>query len=115
MELRLLVIRTLDQKRLVDFYTQFGLVFEYHKHGNSPYHYSANVDKTVIEIYPLAKGQIDSDKNLRLGFSLDKFDLVIQDLKDTHCAFICEPFESDFGFMTIVEDPDGRKIELYKI
>jgi len=114
MELRLLVIRTTDQKRLVDFYSQLGLTFEYHKHGNSPYHYSATIDKTVIEIYPLAKGQTESDKNLRVGFSLDTFDLIIENLKKNQTVFITEPFESDFGFMTIVEDPDGRKVELYK-
>ena len=114
MELRLLVIRTTDQKRLVDFYSQLGLTFEYHKHENSPYHYSATINKSIIEIYPLAKGQTEADKNLRVGFSVNEFDLIINNLKKNQVKFITEPFESDFGFMTIVEDPDGRKVELYK-
>jgi lactoylglutathione lyase len=114
MELKLLVVRTVDQKRLIDFYSQLGFVFEYHKHGNSPYHYSAKMGSGILEIYPLTKSQTEADKNLRLGFSLDKFDLVIQELKDKHFTFISEPSESDFGFMAIVEDPDGRKVELYK-
>ena len=54
---RLLVLRTDDQKRLADFYSQFGLTFDYHQHGNSPFHYTAEIDQMVLEIYPLEKNQ----------------------------------------------------------
>ena len=74
MEIRLLVLRTGDMKRLADFYGILGLVFEYHKHGNSPYHYSALIDKTVLEIYPLTKSQAEVDKTVRLGFAIDNFE-----------------------------------------
>ncbi len=40
MELRLLVLRTPDMLQLSNFYTLLGLKFEYHQHGNSPFHYS---------------------------------------------------------------------------
>jgi predicted enzyme related to lactoylglutathione lyase len=114
MELRLLVIRTSDSKKLSDFYSQLGFLFDYHKHGNSPYHYSATIGKTVLEIYPLTKTQNEADKNLRLGFMIEKFDLIVQNLKNIPTVFVSEPTETDFGFMAIIEDPDGRKIELYK-
>lgn len=55
MELRLIVLRTGNMQKLVDFYSLLGCDFEYHKHGNSPYHYSAKTGKTVSEIYPLSK------------------------------------------------------------
>ncbi len=67
MEIRLLVLRTKDTKKLTDFYSLFGLSFDYHKHGNSPFHYSASIGQTVLEIYPLTKSQTEADKNLRLG------------------------------------------------
>ena len=114
MDIRLLVLRTGDPERLANFYSLFGLTFDYHKHGNSPLHYSVTIGQTVLEIYPLTKNQIEADKNLRLGFGIDNFDDIIQKLSTQHISFSLEPTQTDFGFMTIISDPDGRKIELYK-
>lgn len=114
MDIRLLVLRTGDIKRLADFYSLFGLTFDYHKHGNSPLHYSATIGKTVLEIYPLTKSQNEPDKNLRLGFGIDNFEETVQKLKELEVAFSLEPTQTDFGFMAIISDPDDRKIELYK-
>lgn len=114
MEIRLLVIRTSEIERLADFYALLGLAFEYHKHGKSPYHYAATVGNTVLEIYPLAKGQMEPDKELRLGFAPDDFESTIAVLKRRDAEFISEPVQTDFGFMAIIKDPDGRRIELYK-
>lgn len=114
MELTLLVIRTKDIRQLADFYSLLGLTFDYHKHGNSPYHYSTTIRNTVLEIYPLAKGQMEADRDLRLGFSLDNFEAIIEVLKDNGIMFSSEPMPTEYGFMAVVKDPDGRKIELYK-
>jgi len=114
MDIRLLVLRTGDTKALADFYSLFGLTFDYHKHGNSPFHYSATIGQTVLEIYPFTKSQTTADKNLRLGFGLDNFDQTIATLKEKSVTFSLEPTQTDFGFMAIISDPDDRKIELYK-
>lgn len=45
---------------------------------------------------------------------MDFFSLVIENLKANDVIFIAEPIDTDFGFMAIIEGPDGRKIELYK-
>lgn len=113
MEIRLLVIRTKDQKRLADFYSLFGLTFDYHKHGNSPMHYSAKIGSLILEIYPLMKNQSETDISLRLGFAIDNFEETLNLLKNND-MFFSEPMQTNFGFLTIVSDPDGRKIELYK-
>ena len=114
MDIQLLVLRTRDVKRLADFYSLFGLIFEYHKHGNSPFHYSAVMGQTVLEIYPLTKSQTEPDKNLRLGFGIDNFDETVQKIRDLGIPFSMKPMQTDFGFMSIISDPDERKIELYK-
>lgn len=103
-----------DIERLATFYTLLGFVFDFHQHGKSPYHYTATMGPTTIEIYPLSKGQEGADKNLRLDFSIDLFDEVIQLLQEQNIRFVTLPSQTDFGFMTVIEDPDGRKIELYK-
>jgi len=90
MDIRLLVLRTTDIKQLADFYSLLGLTFDYHKHGSSPYHYSASIAQTILEIYPLAKNQSQPDENLRLGFGIDNFDETIQKLKGLNCQYIKE-------------------------
>lgn len=114
MEIRLLVLRTNDTKKLSDFYTLLGLNFDYHKHNNSPYHYSATIGQTVLEIYPLSKDQIEADKNIRLGFGIENFEMIIKKLVEIDVTFSLQPTQTTFGFMAIIIDPDGRKIELYK-
>lgn len=112
--LKLLVVRTPDIQVLHGFYKKLGFQFEYHRHGASPYHYSATMGITVIELYPLAKGQTEADSYLRLGFELEHFDDVIAELKQEAIPFMTEPAQTNFGFMAVVQDPDGRTIELYK-
>lgn len=114
MNLQLLVLRTSNIEQLADFYSLLGLKFDYHKHGNSPFHYSATIGETVLEMYPLAKNQTEADQNLRLGFCIDNFDEIIVKLKELQIPFILEPTQTDFGFMAIITDLDQRKIELYK-
>ncbi|MFB9107519.1 VOC family protein [Flavobacterium gyeonganense] len=114
MEIRLLFLRTSDTKKLSDFYSLFGLTFEYHQHGNSPFHYSATIGKTVLEIYPLTKSQTEADKNLRLGFGIDNFEATIQKLTALEVVFALPPTQTEFGFIAVIEDFEGRKIELYK-
>ncbi|MFT3705339.1 MAG: glyoxalase/bleomycin resistance/extradiol dioxygenase family protein [Agriterribacter sp.] len=114
MEIRLLVLRTEDIKQLAEFYSLLGMTFEYHKHGNAPFHYAATIGNTILEIYPLAKNQDKPDKNLRIGFGIDNFDETIECLKRLNVLFFAEPTQTDFGFMAVIIDPDERKIELYK-
>ncbi|MFN0203333.1 MAG: VOC family protein [Bacteroidia bacterium] len=113
MEIRLIVIRTNDQKRLADFYALLGLTFDYHQHGNSPLHYSATIGTMVLEIYPLKKSQTAADTSLRLGFAIDNFEETLEILSKNDIAFSA-PILTEFGFLTVISDPDGRKIELYK-
>ncbi len=113
MHIKLLVLRTSDPKKLADFYSLLGLVFDYHKHGNSPYHYSTTIGRMILEIYPLTKSQTEADKNLRLGFSVPNFEKILENLTENQIA-MTEPAMTDFGFLTVILDVDGRKIELYK-
>lgn len=112
--LKLLVIRTPNLQALHEFYMRLGFHFVYHQHGSLPYHYSTTIGPTHLELYPLAKGQTDTDRHLRLGFELERFEEAISELEQNNAIFIKEPMQTDFGFMAVVEDPDGRKVELYK-
>jgi lactoylglutathione lyase len=62
----------------------------------------------------LAKGQTEADKNLRLGFGIANFEQTSPILKQLQVQFSLEPTRTEFGFMSIISDPDQRKVELYK-
>lgn len=50
------------------------------RHGTGPYHYSGHIGPTLLEIYPMAKGQEQPDITLRLGLAVDLFDDVFDKL-----------------------------------
>lgn len=113
MEIKLIIIRTSDPNMLADFYSNLGLEFDYHKHGNSPMHYSTKIGQMILEIYPLAKNQIEADKNLRLGFVSDNFNATLEILKSKSILYT-EPTETEFGILTIITDPDGLRSSYIK-
>lgn len=113
MDLNLLVIRSAIPEQLTEFYALLGMVFEYHRHGNGPFHFSAQIGPTVLEIYPLAKGQDRCDKHLRLGLKIDLFAATIEKLQQQGVHFQHPPTTTEWGIMAVVEDPEGRKLELY--
>ncbi len=111
MTLNLLVIRTADMPRLVNFYNLLGLEFDYHKHDKGVYHYATKIGEAVFEIYPLLKSQPETDISTRLGFKIDNFEEKIALLSD---FVISKPMQTDFGYFAVLQDPDGRKVEIYK-
>jgi len=112
MELTLLVIRSAIPEQLAAFYTSLGLHFDHHQHGNGPFHYSAHIGPTVLEIYPLVKNQDKADTNLRLGLAMREFDARISHLKEVGVTFHQAPTSTEWGMMAVVLDPEGRKVEL---
>lgn len=110
-KLNLLVIRTSDMPRLVNFYKLLGFKFDYHKHEKGVYHYATKIGETVFEIYPLLKNQTEADISTRLGFKIDNFEEIIAILSE---FIVSKPMETEFGVCAILKDPDGRKVEIYK-
>lgn len=113
MEPRLIVIRTVRSKELADFYSLLGCTFEYHRHGNSPMHYSSIIGNLIFEIYPLSKNQAEADSSTRLGFAVNNFEEILKTLS-THQISFSEPIQTDYRYLTVITDPDGRKVELYR-
>lgn len=111
-QINLLVIRTRHPKNLAKFYELLGMEFQYHRHGNGPFHYTATLNDFVFEIYPLLKKQQEVDKSLRLGFTVDHLDELILQLKKNNIEVVKEPTQMEWGYVSIIKDTDGRKIEL---
>lgn len=114
MKWKLLVLRSPNPALLMQFYSTLGLDFDYHQHGKGPMHYAAQLGEMVLEIYPLAKGQNAADLHLRLGLEVADFEQVLERLTQQNVRILQVPHQTEFGYLSIVEDPDGRKVEIYR-
>ena len=112
MKLNLLVIRTLNPERLKQQYEKLGFVFNYHQHGNAPFHFASEQDDFVFEIYPLTKSMDKADNSLRLGFEVDDLQSILNAVEKSDWRIIQDAKESEWGITAIIQDLDGRKIDL---
>ncbi|MGI5170083.1 VOC family protein [Spirillospora sp. CA-253888] len=93
MNTTLIVIYTTRLEECREFYQKLGLPLLPEKHGSGPEHYAAVLDGGhVFELYPARSGEPTG--RLRLGFSL-------------------KPTAAYPVGRHIVQDPDGRAIELH--
>jgi catechol 2,3-dioxygenase-like lactoylglutathione lyase family enzyme len=111
--LKLVVLKTLDVDRLLNFYRTLGIRFSEEQHGKGPLHYSATVGGMVFEIYPAAA--LDAaEPSVRLGFEVPDLAATVQLLRSSGTTIGSEPKESPWGVTAVVRDPDGRAVELYQ-
>ncbi len=100
--LQLLVLKTRDLKALRRFYEALGIRFQQEQHGSGPAHYSAQLGALVLELYPLPTGG-SSAPTERLGLQVER----LEDILRAHDGEV-----ERRGEVVIVQDPDGRKVEL---
>ena len=112
MKINLIVIKTHKIHELQAFYSNLGGKFDYHQHGQGVFHYSTNINGIVFEIYPLPKKIAEADATMRLGFEVENLDTLIENLKNQAVTILTQPVQTEYGYMAIIEDLDGRKIEL---
>ena len=106
----LLVIKTDQLETTRQFYQSIGIQFQKHQHGKGPVHYAAEMGPLVFEIYPLSDRQSLVDSSTRLGFTVSQLDKLIAALPED--IVLKSPYQAEWGYQAIVQDPDGRKIEL---
>ena len=112
----LLVIKTNQPEKQKTFYENFGLIFQKEKHGKGPEHFSTEIKEQdfVFEIYPLPKSQTIPDTTTRLGFRVDDLEKTIQAIIDLGGKIKTEIRKTPWGTLAVVEDLDGRSIEIYQ-
>ncbi|KEI71280.1 VOC family protein [Endozoicomonas elysicola] len=107
--LHLLVLRCKDIEVTKRFYSFLGLIFEKERHGGGPEHYAAMLSDTVFELYPASSEAYED--NSRIGLTVCE-DAILPDALSN----LGIPIESQHNFhdsiVYVVEDPDGRKVEL---
>jgi hypothetical protein len=86
--------------------------FEHHQHGNGPFHYSAEFNEQVFEIYPLKGNSPSFEADLRLGFEVEKLESLLKKLADSNWIIVHSAKDTKWGTIAVIEDLEGRKIEL---
>ena len=110
---RLLVLKTHDVSALVAFYQLLGFTFTEEQHGKGPLHHSAQLADGIFEIYPLPDNQT-VDSTTRLGFAIADPDSVVATAESVGGRVIKPCRDTPWGYLSLVEDPDGRTVELYR-
>lgn len=108
--LNLVVLRCRDLEASVAFYQRLGLTFIKHRHGKGPEHYSADLNGTVFELYPLVSNDT-STRGTRIGFRVTSVDSILATLDDPS-AIHSPAMDSEWGRRAVIIDPDGHRIEL---
>jgi lactoylglutathione lyase len=111
--LKLVTLKTSQPEKLKAFYECLGLQFHLEKHGQGPVHFAAELGELVFEIYPLAKEENCTDRSLRLGFEVPDPDTLLKSLAILNTPVRTPPAATRWGNRAVVEDPDGRPVELY--
>jgi predicted enzyme related to lactoylglutathione lyase len=113
--LNLIVVRSANLEASLTFYGALGLSFVQEQHGTGPIHYSCELGGTVIEIYPGKPGTAPDRRNAGatlIGFQIADLDATLKALEPTGTVVLTAPQDSDWGRRAVVQDPDGRAIEL---
>ena len=76
----LVVLRTPDLARAVEFYSRLGLQFTKHRHGKGPEHFAAELGDGVFELYPQATDG-PSTLGTRIGFRVSSVDEIVAALQ----------------------------------
>ncbi len=110
-QLNLIVLRSPDIHRVVEFYRSLGLPFTLHKHGTGPEHYASEMNGMVFEIYPLGAKSAPTT-GTRIGFRVDDVDGLLARLVEAGVEVIAPPADSEWGRRAVVKDGDGHVVEL---
>src|SRR5438132_7839216 len=113
--LSLIVLRSADAARTRRFYESLGLHFSVEQHERGVLHYACEMGGLVLEIYP-GKAAPPPDANAAGATMLG---LRVGDVDGAHTAAVAmgaksrrAPADSPSGRRAVVEDPDGRVVEL---
>ena len=112
MHLHLLVIKTAQIDHLAAQYELLGFTFHHHRHGKGPMHYAAELGELVFEIYPSEAVSNSLHFATRLGFTVKHLPRLFKRLAVSNWTILTPPSQTEWGFVALIQDIDGRKVEL---
>jgi lactoylglutathione lyase len=110
MNVAALVLNCRDIEASVRFYKALGLDVKETKHGG-PVHWTCTLGGVHFALYP-ATAQHAPQNATQISFTCDRLDLALQKTRELGATILEPPAPKPWGLTAVVEDPDGRRVEL---
>jgi len=112
-----LILFTGEIERTVAFYREIGVPLEEEQHEDTPVHYACDVGGVHVAIHEVGPGrapQWRSGGSDYFGFAVSSLADAVAAARGTGARIRQEPEEFPWGPRALVEDPDGRVVELFE-
>jgi aminoglycoside 6'-N-acetyltransferase I len=99
-----------------DFYNAIGVVLEPEVHDEGPTHYAAEMNGIHLALYQAPDGSAPGFREGGCtwpGFRVSDLDATLERLVPLATKVLLGPEERPWGVRVVVEDPDGRPVELW--
>jgi lactoylglutathione lyase len=115
-EIASLVLFAADADKTAGFYRAIGLELEHEDHGEGPVHFAIELGGVHFAIYPTEDGGRAPARRAAgssfPGFYVQGLDEVTESLRRTGAPVLTEHERMPWGCRVVVEDPDGRAVEI---
>lgn len=102
--------------RTIAFYRSVGVDFEEEDHGDGLMHAAADLGDVHVAVFPASGGGVApgwrGGGSTFVGFYVDSLDDTLAGLRRMGAALLVEHQVREWGCRVVVEDPDGRAVEV---
>ena len=107
------IMTAADPVRTAKFYRALGIPLEDERHDDGPLHYACDVNGAHIAVYGTSGRRKPARVHAAmLGFRVASLAKTLLALRLIRVKVLVRPQKVPWGRRAIVQDPDGRKVEL---
>jgi predicted enzyme related to lactoylglutathione lyase len=117
MELGALILFTNRFVDAVAFYRALGAPLEEEEHDEGPVHYACEIGPVHFAIFEAAAGDVPSHRrggSSMPGFAVPSAQQAFEIVEELGAKIVQPPSEYPWGIRFLVEDPDGRVVEVFE-
>lgn len=108
-----LILYAADLKRTCEFYSRLGVPLEEEKHGDGPVHFAGELGSAHIAVFAAKPGNAlkrGEGGATQIGFRVDSVEKALASVAGAKVLIPLQ--EVPWGKRAVIEDPDGRPVEL---
>lgn len=112
-----LVLFSASVDRAVAFYRALGVQIETEQHDDGPPHYACDLGGTHFAIFPAPPGSVPPLRRGGCtfpGFVVESVATSLEAARALGANVIEEPSPYAWGLRAVLEDPDGRPVEIFE-
>lgn len=116
-EVGALVLFSSNAPAVVEFYRSAGVALEDERHDEGPLHWACEIGPVHFAVYQADGGDAPRHRvggSTFPGLVVESLDAALASVRERGAALLSEPTLMPWGRRAVVEDPDGRPVELYE-